>query len=112
MLPGSNESGVLLSPKVSVPPFFVEGFTTLVTPALKAALLPDDALPPLEAPVELVPLLLEHAATVSPVTTAHATNASLLRLLICGTSPFTIIGYGISGSAPTRIKRVTQSVAE
>ena len=89
MLPGSNESGVLLSAKVSVPPFFVEGFTTLVTPALKAALLPDAELPPLEPPVELVPPPLEHAARVSPAATAHAANASLLRLLICGTSPFT-----------------------
>jgi hypothetical protein len=73
-----------------VPPFFVEGFTTVVFPALKAALLPDAELPPVEPPVELVPLLLllEHAARVSPAATAHAANASLLRLLICGTSPF------------------------
>jgi hypothetical protein len=71
-----------------VPPFFVEGFTTLVTPALKAALLPDAELPLLEPPDELLPPL-EHAARVSPAVTAHAANASLLRLFICGTSPFT-----------------------
>ena len=88
MLPGSNESGVAATPKVSVPPFVVEGFTTLVTAALKAAVLPDAELPLLGPPVELLPLL-EHAARVSPAATAHAANASLLRLLICGTSPFT-----------------------
>jgi hypothetical protein len=72
-----------------VPPFFVEGFTTELTPELKAALPPDAELPPFEPPDELVPPPLEHAARVSPAVTAHAANASLLRLLICGTSPFT-----------------------
>jgi hypothetical protein len=71
-----------------VPPFFVEGFTIVVTPVLKAALPPDAELPLLEPLDELLPPL-EHAARVSPAATAHAANASLLRLLICGTSPFT-----------------------
>jgi hypothetical protein len=71
-----------------VPPFFVEGFTTAVFPALKAALLPDVELPLLEPLDELLPPPLEHAARVSPAATAHAANASLLRLFICGTSPF------------------------
>jgi hypothetical protein len=31
------ESGVLLNPNVSVPPFLVDGLTTLVTAALKPA---------------------------------------------------------------------------
>jgi hypothetical protein len=60
----------------------------VVTPELKAALLPDAELPLLGPPDELLPPL-EHAARVSPAVTAHAANASLLRLLICGTSPFT-----------------------
>jgi hypothetical protein len=72
-----------------VPPFFVEGFTIVLTPALKAAVPPDAELPLLEPPDELLPPL-EHAARVSPAAaTAHAAYASLLRLLICGTSPFT-----------------------
>jgi len=90
--PGSNESGVLLSAKVSVPPFFVDGFTTLVIAELNAAAPPVPVLvlvlaPPLAAELA-VELLLEHAARVTPVNTAHAAIAIDLRRFISGTSPF------------------------
>jgi hypothetical protein len=40
----------------------------------------------------VVELLLEHAARVSPVSSAHAAIATDLRLFISGTSPFATIG--------------------
>jgi hypothetical protein len=116
VLPGSNESGVLLSAKVSVPPFVVDGFTTPVRAALNAAappvlglllLAPLLALG-LEPPAEL---LLEQAAKVSPVsTTAHAATAIDLGLFISGTSPFA--GKSVYGLVCTRIERVTEAVTE
>jgi len=73
-----------------VPPFAVEGFTTLVTPALNAWL-PAAALlwPGLALLEPLLELLLEHAARLSAPRTAQAANARGLRLFIKGTSPFT-----------------------
>jgi len=113
VLPGSNESGVLLSAKVSVPPFFVDGFTTLVSAELNAAAPPLLVLVPEPEPVLVLPLapelgvelLLEHAARVSPVRTAHAATAIDLRLFISGTSPFA--GKSVDGLVCTRIERVT-----
>jgi hypothetical protein len=57
------------------------------------------------APELGVELLLEHAASVSPVRTAHAATAIDLRLFISGTSPFA--GKSVDGLVCTRIERVT-----
>ena len=74
MLPGSVESGVLLSPKFSVPPFCVDGLTTCVLAWLKATVavvLPPDELP-----------LLPQAARVSAATALTAARPAILRLFI------------------------------
>ena len=60
----------------SVPPFSVEAFTTLVEPALKAAVPVLD-----EDPLELLPLLL-HALAVRAVTAPSATAANMPRLFM------------------------------
>ena len=71
-----------------MPPVFVEGFTTVVRPALKAALplvVPPPVLPPPAVPV----LLLEQAARARPATSAPVTIASDLDRFMCGAFPFT-----------------------
>jgi hypothetical protein len=78
VLPGSNESGAARQSKVSVPPLCVDGFTTLVTPALKAGAEPAPLpLPPLL----LLPLLLQ-AASVRAAAAPSAASPYSLRLLI------------------------------
>ena len=79
MFPGSKESGAARQSKVSVPPLCVDGFTTLVTPALNAGVEPAPlVLPPL---LLLLPLLLQ-AASVRAATAPIAASPYVLRLLI------------------------------
>ena len=79
MLPGSNESGAARQSKVSVPPLCVDGFTTLVTPALNAGAEPAPLpLPPL---LLLLPLLLQ-AASVRAAAAPTAASPYSLRLLM------------------------------
>jgi hypothetical protein len=73
VFPGSNESGVLLMAKLSVPPLALEGFTTLVRPALNAGDAPDPDDPP-GVPVP-------QAASARTPVNAPAATASL-RFLI------------------------------
>jgi hypothetical protein len=80
VFPGSKESGAARQSKVSVPPLCVDGFTTLVTPALYAGAEPAPLplLPPL---LLLLPLLLQ-AASVRAATAPIAASPYVLRLLI------------------------------
>ena len=80
MLPGSVESVVLLSPKVSVPPFLVDGATTLVIAALNPAA--DDDEPELEPELPLLPLLPPQAASASAAVAASAASPMVLGLLM------------------------------
>jgi hypothetical protein len=61
---------------VSVPPLAVEGLTTLLVPALKAAVPPEDAVLPL-----LLPLLL-HALAARAAAAPRATVEKILRLFM------------------------------
>jgi hypothetical protein len=71
-----------------VPPVFVEGFTTVVSPASKDAL--PLVVPPVLPPPPVVPgLLLEQAAKARPATSAPVTIASDLDRFMCGAFPFT-----------------------
>ncbi len=79
MLPGSVESVVLLSPKVSVPPFLVDGATTLVIAALKPAA-DDEPEPEPEPP--LPPLLPPQAASARAAVAASAARPMVLGLLM------------------------------
>ena len=77
MLPGSKESGVPLTSKVRVPPLWVEGLTTLETPALNAAA------PLVGVEVLLLPLLLLlHALAARAAAAPNATAANMLRLFM------------------------------
>jgi hypothetical protein len=98
---------VLLLANVSVPPFFVDGLTTPVTPALKPAA------PLVPVPLELLPpgeldVLLEHAARVSPAASAHAAIASVLRLVMSAR----LLSESGPGLARPRIERVAQPITE
>ena len=79
MLPGSVESGVLLSPNDSVPVlFFVDGLTMPVTAALKPV--------PLDELVLLLPPLLllppPQAAIPRAATAPNAASPMILRLFM------------------------------
>jgi hypothetical protein len=67
---------VLLSARVIVPPFWVEGLTTPVRPALYA---PD---PADDDPPELLVLLLLHALITTAAITPSAVTANVLRLFM------------------------------
>ena len=79
MLPGSKESGALRQSKVSVPPFCVDGLTTLVIPALNAAF--EDE-PPLLLLLPPPPLLPPQAASASAAAAPNAASPMVLRLLM------------------------------
>jgi hypothetical protein len=77
VLPGSNESGVLLLSKISVPPLCVDGLTTLEMPALNATAA--------VVGVALLPLLLLEllqALTSSAAAAPAAIAAKILRLFM------------------------------
>jgi hypothetical protein len=78
VLPGSNESGVLLLSKVMVPPLWVDELTTPVMPAL------NDAAPVVDGgvlPLLLLPPLLQ-ALINSAATAPAAVAAKILRLFM------------------------------
>ena len=79
MLPGSVESGVLLSPNDSVPPLWLDGLTTPVTAALKPVG-PD--VPPLPPPPLLLLLPPPQAASASVATAPSAASPVNPRLFI------------------------------
>ena len=79
MLPGSVESGVLLSPNVSVPPLCVLGFTAPVMPALKVA-----DVEPLELLLPLLPPLPPQAASTSAASAPRAAASPIVLRLFMG----------------------------
>ena len=78
MLPGSIDSGVLLLPKLMVPPLAEDGLTTLVTAALKPVV------PGLDVGLLLLLLLppLLHAASARAAAAPNAARPKVLRLLM------------------------------
>ena len=70
---------MLLSPKVSVPPFLVDGLTTLVIAALNPAVVDE---PELEPELPPLPLLPPQAASASAAVAASAASPMVLGLLM------------------------------